>query len=309
MGKNARHRRKMIPGADVVRNEYTAATWCPPDSPRILWRLARKRAITVRFLVAENINTPQRILDFLANDPHPMVRWAARRKQHRIPDRQHIPLAVLHSIIKLSSVKNSCEIIYRYSMLGILAIVTDGRVVLWGKMYMNRGTTTFRIERRSFQEATTVKMAKGREYKHVTVWLLRTHLVTAAHRLVYRAYKGFTPFGFDVHHIDRDTRNNSIHNLQLLRRSEHAREHTKWHIPSNARPFDQQTLERIRALFEQIFTATAVAQKTGMSLWKVRRARRQGGFYRDLRGREARAQRRKARTRPEGSRSRQGVAH
>lgn len=43
------------------------------------------------------------------------------------------------------------------------------------------------------------------------------------HRLVYEAVNGLIPDGFDVHHKDGNTYNNSIDNLELLSHSEHAK--------------------------------------------------------------------------------------
>src|SRR3990172_331546 len=43
------------------------------------------------------------------------------------------------------------------------------------------------------------------------------------HRLVFEAYFGKIPDGYDIHHIDGDTYNNKIENLECLSHSDHAR--------------------------------------------------------------------------------------
>jgi len=285
MAKHAHRQAKPLLGADVVRNELAAQAWCPPDSPRILWRLARHRAITVRYLVAENINAPQRILDHLADDPHPMVRWAARRKQHRIPDRQHIPLQVALSITRLNCVKNACEMVFRYGLLGLFTVVSDGRIMYAGRFRMNNGMSSFRLDRHKLVEVATSRKKRGQQYKDVTVWHLHVSACVMAHRLVYRTFKAFTPFGYDVHHVDGNGRNNRPDNLQLFSRSQHMRVHITGRKPTNRRPIPPQIIEKIRKLFAKGLTATEVAKEMGMRVWVVRRAREEGGFYRDMRRR------------------------
>lgn len=43
------------------------------------------------------------------------------------------------------------------------------------------------------------------------------------HRLVYESYYGAIPDGYDIHHIDGDTYNNNIDNLECLSHSDHAK--------------------------------------------------------------------------------------
>lgn len=45
------------------------------------------------------------------------------------------------------------------------------------------------------------------------------------HRLIYERYIGKIPKGFDIHHKNHDTLNNSLGNLMLIKHSEHTRLH------------------------------------------------------------------------------------
>lgn len=45
------------------------------------------------------------------------------------------------------------------------------------------------------------------------------------HRVMWAHYYGEIPKGYNIHHIDRDKRNNNIENLQLMTQSEHSRLH------------------------------------------------------------------------------------
>lgn len=47
-----------------------------------------------------------------------------------------------------------------------------------------------------------------------------THLTVTLHNVIYAWYKGEVPLGYDVDHIDNDSFNNNIDNLQLLTHEE-----------------------------------------------------------------------------------------
>lgn len=47
------------------------------------------------------------------------------------------------------------------------------------------------------------------------------------HRLVWEAAHGTIPDGYEIHHVDGNGHNNSLDNLVLLSRSEHAKLHAK----------------------------------------------------------------------------------
>lgn len=53
------------------------------------------------------------------------------------------------------------------------------------------------------------------------------------HRYVYSKFNGEIPKGYDVHHKDKDKNNNSIENLEIIKRHEHTSMHSKERIYSN----------------------------------------------------------------------------
>lgn len=87
---------------------------------------------------------------------------------------------------------------------GLYAITEDGRV--W-----------------SYLRNKWLKPSKIRGYKRISLYKdgkIKTFLI---HRLVYEAFKGAIPEGLTVDHIDANSHNNHISNLQLLTHAENAR--------------------------------------------------------------------------------------
>ena len=69
---------------------------------------------------------------------------------------------------------------------------------------------------------TKHKYGKTLAYALCSVWDYKNKkpVVIPVHRLVYLAYKGDIPEGYDVDHIDRDTLNNHPDNLRAISRKE-----------------------------------------------------------------------------------------
>lgn len=66
---------------------------------------------------------------------------------------------------------------------------------------------------------------KNRDYVKHQIWLYKKGKVKRffIHRLVYQAFKGEIPNGYQIDHIDNNPQNNRLDNLQLLTRSENSR--------------------------------------------------------------------------------------
>lgn len=89
------------------------------------------------------------------------------------------------------------------------------------------------IEGRGWVEAQDIKIGdevvhlvrnrRGATYSGVKLTTQNKRDFIMEHRLVYESYYGKIPDGYDVHHIDGDTYNNDIDNLECLSHSDHSR--------------------------------------------------------------------------------------
>ena len=68
-----------------------------------------------------------------------------------------------------------------------------------------------------------VRNRRGAAYSGVKLTTQDKRDFVMEHRLVYEAYHGTIPNGYDIHHIDGDTYNNSVENLECLSHEDHAR--------------------------------------------------------------------------------------
>lgn len=75
------------------------------------------------------------------------------------------------------------------------------------------GTVSIRVHKRSKESRAWVKIANPDK------WMLRA-------RLVWITANGPIPRGYIIHHKDRDTLNDSLNNLELMTKSQHAIEHS-----------------------------------------------------------------------------------
>ena len=71
-------------------------------------------------------------------------------------------------------------------------------------------------------QATHHKYGKTLVYEYVSIYNYETKkmVLMGYHSFIYAWYKGEVPAGYDVDHIDNDTLNNDIDNLQLLTHEE-----------------------------------------------------------------------------------------
>ena len=216
--------RDRISVPNVVSREIAARTWTAEDGPSVLKALAADRAVTVRYLVAANRHTPQRLLNRLANDPNAMVAWAARRRENSSPNYPHVPFAVPVDILRNWLVTDSVELLYRLSLLGLLEIRADGTVWQAAKLRLHRELRECSIvacvPKRADKPARSTKA-----YMQVCLMVAHAFICAFTHRLVYRKFKGIVPSGYSVHHVDENHLNNRPENLQMM----DSRRHTSLH--------------------------------------------------------------------------------
>lgn len=76
------------------------------------------------------------------------------------------------------------------------------------------------VHRRGKFVRPTVSGRKGYEYKSVQLWKDCKPYKRVLHKLVWTAFNGEVPEGYQVDHIDRDNMNNCLDNLRLVSVSE-----------------------------------------------------------------------------------------
>ena len=88
------------------------------------------------------------------------------------------------------------------------------------------------------------------------------------HRVIWEAFNGEIPSDMEVDHIDNDTSNNDISNLQLLTRRENVKKYNLETFGYNIRDHRDEIL----ADYKLLGTQKAVAEKWGLScgtVWRV----------------------------------------
>lgn len=90
-----------------------------------------------------------------------------------------------------------------------------------GKFYQSKPRAGI-IELKPFINMKTHKYGKTVCYELIQMYNYKTHKPTlmSYHSFLYAWFKGEVPAGYDVDHIDGNTLNNDIDNLQLLTRKE-----------------------------------------------------------------------------------------
>lgn len=68
------------------------------------------------------------------------------------------------------------------------------------------------------------------------------------HCLVYEAFVGDIPQGYDVHHKDHNKQNNSIENLELIERSIHKSIHIKEHLEKTVKAHIENVSKKVQQL-------------------------------------------------------------
>ena len=78
-------------------------------------------------------------------------------------------------------------------------------------------------------QAKTHKYGKTVVYDYATFYNYKTHksMIMSYHSFIYAWYKGEVPAGYDIDHIDGDTLNNELDNLQLLTHDENIKKRGK----------------------------------------------------------------------------------
>ena len=254
--------REQLAGMAIVRREKAARAWAPPAALYRLRRLAADRAFTVRYLVAANMHTPQRVLDSLAADPHPMVAWAANRRAGSPPNCRRIPIAVVKSIMhQCVDDADGCEAFYQFALLGLFHIDSSGHVWRTGRLRERRRTDAFvRIEKREPEPCERISFGR---YSTVSFAYRCLVMGTHTHRLVHRAFIGKMLDGYTVHHVDGKKQNNHPRNLKLMFGSDHCR----YHCSNGPRKcvLSPDDVRKIRKLLARGESLKAIAQRYGVT--------------------------------------------
>ena len=115
---------------------------------------------------------------------------------------------------------------YRFEMKGKCIFITKEVKEAFNKI---RDEELFPISNYDFIFVTRDKRVLRREDKHVNSLgygtLSSNYKSYYIHRLVYEAFIGEIPKGYEVHHRDENKLNNSIKNLYLLTTEEHRKTH------------------------------------------------------------------------------------
>ena len=82
------------------------------------------------------------------------------------------------------------------------------------------------VNTRNRKEYILKQSSNRQDYKVVGLTKLGNTSVTAVHRLIATAFVPRLPSQTEVHHIDKDRRNNDISNLEWLTPEQHAEKHT-----------------------------------------------------------------------------------
>ena len=116
---------------------------------------------------------------------------------------------------------------YRFGMKGKCIFITKEVKEAFNKITFNQEMIS--IPNYDFIFVTRDKRVLRREDKHIHSLgydiLNNNHKKYYIHRLVYEAFIGEIPKGYEVHHRDENKSNNNLSNLYLLSSEEHRKEH------------------------------------------------------------------------------------
>ena len=118
---------------------------------------------------------------------------------------------------------------YRFEMKGKCIFITKEVKEAFNKISFNQEMIS--IPNYDFIFVTRDKRVLRREDKHIHSLgydiLNNNHKKYYIHRLVYEAFIGEIPKGYEVHHRDENKSNNNLSNLYLLSSEEHRKEHKR----------------------------------------------------------------------------------
>ena len=86
----------------------------------------------------------------------------------------------------------------------------DGTIVSKGRWIKQKNRTVWWKEK-------VLKPTKSREYYFVTIRKNGEQYTRGVHQIVWEAFNGEIPEGYEIDHIDDDPSNNSLSNLQLIK--------------------------------------------------------------------------------------------
>lgn len=106
-----------------------------------------------------------------------------------------------------------------FKSLGIIDVDENGIIAAFTRQ--NKGVKLLN----AYKTTCKHKYGNNREYMIVTVWdrLKNKYVTTTLHRLMWIWHKGSIPNGYEVDHIDNNTLNNTLSNLQMLSKKDNLR--------------------------------------------------------------------------------------
>lgn len=105
---------------------------------------------------------------------------------------------------------------------GMYEVSDHGRVRSVGRMVTRKGTKPF------WSEGRVLKTTKNQcGHFKVNLWRGNKGRMFYIHRLMYEAFAGAIPEGYDVHHIDGNPQNNVLTNMRITTHAEHIGAHSR----------------------------------------------------------------------------------
>ena len=130
---------------------------------------------------------------------------------------------------------------------GITNITEDGRIFKGDveiKQHITNKKGKYKDQAKYARIGVVDKSQKIYNDKYSKGWYCYKRIAIPVHRVVYAWYHGIVPVGYDVDHIDNNTLNNNLSNLQLLTREENNQKKVVSRNQYNYNMTDEEILEK-----------------------------------------------------------------